>query len=163
MFAFRHNDLYSEQHQTLCLGLRMGSVLSYVISSIIYKLVTECLDLNRSTQRNISKLSVLVRCCFQKFVLFYRNVVLVIKPIKGPLVRYFVICYEECRQSEQITRNMCNFMKRMLNKEFTDLIERPNALLRNPNLLNTKVQPLHQIPQCRLPLCTCYNGNNINY
>jgi len=49
IFAFRHNEACSEQHQTLCLGLCIGSVLSYVISSIIYKLVTEYLDLNRST------------------------------------------------------------------------------------------------------------------
>jgi hypothetical protein len=117
---------------------RMGSVLSYVISSIIYKLDTECLDLNRSTERNISKISVLVRYCFQNLSFFYWDVVLVIKSIKGPLVRYFVICYEECQQSEQITRNVCNFMKRMLNKKFTDLIEKPNALLRKPNLLSTE-------------------------
>jgi len=24
MFAFRHNEVCSEQHQTLCLGLRIG-------------------------------------------------------------------------------------------------------------------------------------------
>jgi len=41
MFAFRHNEVCSKQRQTSCLGLRNGSVLSYVISSIIYKLVTE--------------------------------------------------------------------------------------------------------------------------
>jgi hypothetical protein len=49
IFAFRHNEVCSEQHQIFCLGLRIGSLLSYVISNIIYKLVTECLDLTRNT------------------------------------------------------------------------------------------------------------------
>ena len=68
----------------------------------------------------------------KKCLFFYRSIVLVIKPMKKPLVRYFVICYEECKQSEQITRNVCSFMPRVQNKIFTDLI----------NSLKTQFVPL---------------------
>jgi len=137
MFVFRHNDVCPEQHQTSCLGLRIGSVLPYVISSIIYKLITECLDLNRSTKRIKIKIPILYVMA-SKNLSFYWSIIFVIKLILGPFVQYFVICYEECQQSEHITRNVCNFVKRMLNKKFTDLTERRNALLRKPNLLSTE-------------------------